>query len=416
MSMAVRRPAAILALSVFAVLAAGGVAVAQRGAARPDLATFDSAEDARRALSAAVEERRAASTRAARLEREAQQSQDAAARAARDSAAVAARIQQAEAGIAAERARIGLIGTEQARLGEVLGTRQRPMLHLTAALQQFARRPALLSVLRPGSVKDVVYVRAVLDSTVPQVQARTAELRNRLARQRALEEEATAATAALAAEQDSLASRRVELAKLEATQRLRARAAGGSASREAERALALAEEARDLDGLVGELDRAAALRAELAALPGPILRPAQPAAQRAAPVPESSATATAAASAPAPYQLPVTGRTVTGFGAPVSGGTSRGIALVPLGGAQVVAPAAGRVAFAGRYPGYGNIVIVEHAGGWTSLVTGLANTGVSVGDSVVAGAPLGSAPDANPRIQLELRRDGEPVNPAQFLR
>ena len=403
-------------LTAIAVLAAAGIAVAQQQAQRFDTASFASAQEAREALSAANSARDEARTRAAQLERQAEASRDAAEKAARESAAAAARIQQAEAGIAAEEARIGLIGTEQARLREVLGTKQRPMLHLTAALQQFARRPALLSVLRPGSVKDVVYVRAVLDSTVPQVQARTAELRTRLARQRALAEEAQAATASLAAEQQSLAARRLELAKLEADQRLRARAAGGSATREAERVLALAEQARDLDGLVGELDRAAALRTRLAALPGPVLRPAEPAQESAGPERSQAEPSPVATGAPTPYMLPVTGRTLVGFGAPVSGGTSRAIALQPRAEAQVVAPAAGRIAFAGPYEGYGTIVIVEHPGGWTSLVTGLALASVRVGEDVVAGAPLGRAPKAAPRIELELRRDGEPVNPASYLR
>ena len=70
---------------------------------------------------------------------------------------------------------------------------------------------------------------------------------------------------------------------------------------------------------------------------------------------------------------------VTGFGAPQGGALSQGIAIAPLAGAQVVAPAAGRIAFAGPYRGYGQIVIVEHAGGWTSLVTGLVRADTAVG-------------------------------------
>ncbi|MGB3796456.1 MAG: peptidoglycan DD-metalloendopeptidase family protein, partial [Alteraurantiacibacter sp.] len=115
--------------------------------------------------------------------------------------------------------------------------------------------------------------------------------------------------------------------------------------------------------------------------------------------------------APSPYILPVSGRTLTGFGAPQSSGLSQGLTLGPISGAQVVAPAAGRIAFAGPYRGYGNIVIIEHGGGWTSLVTGLARSNVEIGETVVGGAPLGSAAPARPRITLELRRDGEPVNP-----
>ena len=36
------------------------------------------------------------------------------------------------------------------------------------------------------------------------------------------------------------------------------------------------------------------------------------------------------------------------------------------------------------------------------------------GDQLVAGAPLGVAAAAVPEITLELRRDGEPVNPLLF--
>src|SRR5690606_8926292 len=197
--------------------------------------------------------------------------------------------------------------------------------------------------------------------------------------------------------------------------RLASRAARGTADREAERALSLAEQARDLDSLVEDLERAGELRARLAALPGPLLRPARPEETSAVAGVVPSAPESAAASPAPSYILPVTGRTVTGFGSPQPSGPSSGLTLVPRAGAQVVAPAAGRVAFAGPYRGYGRIVIIEHANGWTSLVTGLARADVAVGEELVAGAPLGIAPQARPEITLELRRGGEPVNPLRFV-
>jgi len=369
----------------------------------------------RAALRTALAESRAAEARSGRLERAAETARDAAEKTAREAAALAARIQQAEAGIAVAETRLALATRERAILREQLGREQQPVVHLTAALQQFSRRPLALSVLRPGSVQDAVYLRAMLDSAVPQVRARTTGLRSRLARSRALREEALAAAEQLRAEQVRLSERRTELAALETRQRLASRAASGSADREAERALALAEEARDLDALVGELDRAGDLRERLAALPGPLLRPARPEDAQLAglddePTPEPSATAP-----PAPYLLPVTGRTVLGFGARQRSGESTGLTLAPRPGAQVVAPAAGRVAFAGPYRGYGRIVIIEHAGGWTSLVTGLARSDVAVGEELVAGAPLGIAGQARPEVTIELRRDGTPVNPLRFV-
>ena len=84
--------------------------------------------------------------------------------------------------------------------------------------------------------------------------------------------------------------------------------------------------------------------------------------------------------------------------------------------AQIVAPAAGRVIYAGRFRGYGNIVILDHGDGWSSLVAGLGNMHVRVGDAPVQGTPLGSAPKGEaPRITIELRRKGQPVDLAQLL-
>jgi septal ring factor EnvC (AmiA/AmiB activator) len=262
----------------------------------------------------------------------------------------------------------------------------------------------------------MVYTRALLASAVPVVRQRTSHLRAQLARGRELRRQAALAVAGLRDETAALAGRRQQLAEIVARQRLASRAASGNAARESERALALAEQARDLDALVGELDRAGALRRRLAALPGPVLRPARPEDAQLAAAPPPMAAQGAAGPPPAPYLLPVAGRTVAGFGVPGDTGTSNGITLAPRPGAQVVSPAAGRVAFAGPYRGYGRIVIVEHDGGWTSLVTGLARVDVRVGDRLVAGAPLGVAGQGQPTISLELRRENEPVNPLQYLR
>lgn len=406
-----KRPTPVLPLALTAL-----AAVALAGALSAATPRYDDPSATRDALRLALAERSAAEQRSQRLEAEAARATEAADRAAREAAALAARVQQAEAGITAAEVRIALVDRERAALREELGAEQGPLVRLTASLQQFSRRPVALSVLRPGSVRETVYTRALLSSAVPQVQERTGGLRARLARSRALRLEAVRAAAVLRDEQASLAARRKALAELETRERLASREAGSGAMREAERALALAEEARDLDALVGELDRAGALRRRLAALPGPVLRPEDPSLARSEPVREEELAGDGIGPAPATYMLPVTGRTLAGFGAPAGAGTASGITLAPLAGAQVVAPAAGRVAFAGPYRGYGRIVIIEHGGGWTSLVTGLARADVQVGQTLVGGAPLGVAGQGRPTVSLELRRGGDPVNPLRYLR
>jgi septal ring factor EnvC (AmiA/AmiB activator) len=239
-------------------------------------------------------------------------------------------------------------------------------------------------------------------------------LRSEIDKGRKLEAQARQALNGLEKEQSTLDTRREQLAALETRQRIESRKRGGAAARENERALALAEEARDLSALVDRLGEVGSLRDELAALPGPIIRPSAPSAARVEVTP--SPTASAAALAPVGLQLPVAGRTLAGFGSVNADGIrSEGLTLGPRSGAQVVTPAAGRVAFAGPYRGYDRIVIIEHGGGWTSLVTGLARTDVDVGEELVAGAPLGVAAVERPEVMLELRRDGTPVNPLDFI-
>ena len=410
------RPFLALSAVLAAVLAAGAAAQQIRAPAYDDVA------DTRRALAEARVQGTAARARAQRLEAEAARAGESAEKTARESAALAARIQQTEADVSLREAQIRLIARARQQQGERLAERQQPVIRLTAALQRLSRRPPVLALLRPGSVRDTMYMRALLATMLPEVERRTAALKAEIERGRALERGAQLAARELRASEVQLKARRQSLLALETRQRLASRQASGTADREAERALALAEQARDLGSLVDDLGRAGALRQELARLPGPVMRP---------PRPEDSQV-THAESAPVravglpSYMLPVSGRLVTGFGEAaggagggVGGGAearSRGISLATRGGAQAVAPAPGRVAFAGPYRGYGRIVIIEHAGGWTTLVTGLAQLDTQVGDRLVAGSPLGVAGAGTSVVTVELRRDGEPVNPLHYVR
>lgn len=394
--------------AVVLIMLGSSSVVAQRDAA------YDDPAQTRAALSRALADRTAAQRRAEKLEHNAARVTRAADKTAAQAAALAARIQQSEAGIAAAEARLTLIERQRAALRLRLAAKQKPVIELTASLQKFSRRPLGLALLRSGSIREVGYLQAMLASTIPQVERRTADLRAEIGRGRALERGARQVVAQYRADEKELFQRRKALAALESRQRVESRQARGTAARESEKALALAEEARDLDMLVGKLDQAGALRQQLAALPGPILRPARP--EEAQLPTMTSVVSGTAQRPPAGYQVPVAGRVVAGFGAILPGGSrSEGVTFAPRGGAQVVAPAAGRVAFAGLYRGFGRIVIIEHGKGWISLVTGLAAIDVAVGDRLVSGSPLGTAPRGRPTISLELRRQGEPINPIEFL-
>lgn len=392
-----RRSAWRLLLLVGGIAAAGSL-YAQSVAGAPGIGVGLDRDRVR--LREAKAQSAAAQSRADALERAAAGERDAAARARAQEAAVAARIQRAEADIAAAQARITIIRRLLDDQRALLAAKQGPILRLIAALQSLARRPAIVSLVQPGSVNDLVHVRAVLGSVLPQVRDRTIDVRAALARTRRLEAVAAVAVRSLGTGRASLEAERLQLTRLEAGHRLKSRALGRDALFESDRAIALGERARDIVDLMDQLSDDATTRADLAALPGPMPRPLRPGEAALPGVSIGWST-----SAP-PYRLPVAGRVVTGLGEISDAGVrSRGLTIEPAAGAQVVAPAAGKIVFARTFRGYGRVVIIDHGGGWTSLVAGLGTISVATGDRVGQGSPIGltGIGDA-PRITVELRR------------
>jgi septal ring factor EnvC (AmiA/AmiB activator) len=78
----------------------------------------------------------------------------------------------------------------------------------------------------------------------------------------------------------------------------------------------------------------------------------------------------------------------------------------------------GVVAFADQFTGYGNLIIVEHGDGAFSLYGHLSSMQVEKGAQVGVQAPLGRSgrnPNGTPALYFELRVDGKPVDPLQWL-
>ena len=407
------------AYKVFLTFALGmAVAASLAGwrASAEDVVPFASSQEAAAALDEAQAQLTTARARGQALEAQANAATAAAERTERQAAAVAARIQESQAQAAIYRAKLALLDQQQTNLRLTMATRQAPLVRLTAALELIARRPPIFGLLRPGTLRDTVYLRAVLTTMAPEVQRRTEGLRGEIDKARALRQQQAATIESLRASAGVLAGRQRTLAELEGRQRLASQQAQSNAVRETDRALALAEQTRDLGGLMAQLDSENALRDALAALPGPVMRPANPQARTGIAVEQADPTPTMAANAGLDWILPVAGRLGSGFGSRSDSGASRGIMLLPQPGALVIAPAAGRVAFAAPYRGYGQIMIIEHPGGWATLITGLARIDKSVGDALLQGAPIGLAASSRAAISVELRKDGVPVNPLGLLR
>ena len=104
------------------------------------------------------------------------------------------------------------------------------------------------------------------------------------------------------------------------------------------------------------------------------------------------------------------------FGTPIARG---GIEISLAEGLPVQAIHEGTVVYADQFTGYGDLVIVEHGDGAYSLYGYLSGIDVTRGQRVESRVRVGTSgrnPSGNPALYFELRVDGKPVDPLQWLK
>lgn len=117
---------------------------------------------------------------------------------------------------------------------------------------------------------------------------------------------------------------------------------------------------------------------------------------------------------------PVRGRVVSGFGAKAKGLRNDGINIAAKRGAPVRAAENGVVAYAGNeLRGFGNLLLVKHAGGWVSAYAHTDRMLVKRGDKVRKGqriATVGATGNVrDPQLHFELRRGRRAEDPSKHL-
>ena len=303
---------------------------------------------------------------------------------------------------------------------EALSKRRQEIGGTLLALERLSRNPPRALLLSPSKPMEVVHQAMLLRTSLPIIQNRAEELRENVLElastrddiDRQLKELKDAST--LYTDQrdllDSLIDRKADLLQETETER----------KRTAQRLKRLTQEAATLKELFDRLE------AERPA-PPPAAPPPAPGEQAQKPAKEPQ---TAALSLPRPsalrrfpdhgsITLPVRGELSRHYGENTSyGGTAKGITIETRPAARVVAPYDGKVVFAGPFRGYGQILIIEHSGGYHTLLSGMERVDTGVGQWLLAGEPVGvmaKAGDGNPRLYFELRRDGQPVNPLPWF-
>jgi murein hydrolase activator len=364
-----------------------------------------------------------------------------------DSIATAKTAQIHESALSNLEEQLGVLNAEEAQKAAELARHRAQQQQLLMALARLARNPPEGMALAPGDPLDAVRSALLMGAAVPPLEAQARRLRDEIAGLAQVRQQIAEAQAQERTERSGLDQEQASLSTLIARKAALQQEAQQGVEQSNQRYLQLASQAADMQQLIERLDAERRVRdAELqkrrdeqdrvaeaerrdterlmreqrkarpgerdqgvaVALPPPIIHdPTKP-----------PPAARPFAKARGLLLYPVSGRLLRHFGENDElGVASKGLTLETRDAAQVVAPYDGRVLFAGAFKGYGQILIIEHGDGYHSLLAGLDRVDGTVGQWLVAGEPVGtmSRGDAKPRLYLELRHDGQPINPLPWL-
>ena len=285
------------------------------------------------------------------------------------------------------------------------------------ALQRLARHPPEAMIVQPVSPDDMVRGAILLRAAVPGVARRAESLRHILGTLVRARDAAIERRRRLEFANNALREKRAHLDILIEKKRILRRSTATAAQEATRRNRDLARQAQDLRDLLARLDDA---RAEARGK----APPAKEAETRTAAVTLRALTPMAPArpfsQARGSVLRPAVGSIVGIYGQATGGGlTRKGITIETRAGARVVAPYDGEIVFAGEFRGYGQLLIIEHGEGYHSLLAGLARLEGALGSRLLAGEPVGVMSrnsSRNPSLYMELRRNGQPINPCRGWR
>ena len=327
-------------------------------------------------------------------------------------------LQDAETKINDITADIERLEAEEKNLLDDLDARRSELSDVLAALQSLERSkpPALL--VSPDDANKAARIAMMLADAAPALEAKAQDLKQSIDALALIQSDLNNQREQFQKTNREIASRRNVLADLvrqkEDERDVAARLAAAAQSETA----ALAARATSLRGVLQRLEKFARsitprVKPPRPSKSGPVL--ARPPSRKPSAKPAYAPT-TLFSKALGALKTPVAGQVTGEFGATrPEGGKFEGMRFVASDNAIVTAPFQADVVFARSWDPIGNLIVLDVGEGYHIVYMGVGAFLVEEGQEVAAGEPLGTMEGDKARLDLEIRKNGEPVNPALWL-
>jgi septal ring factor EnvC (AmiA/AmiB activator) len=338
--------------------------------------------------------------------------------------AIAKTIQSQETAITAAEERILKLRQEEIILRAELAEKQEVLSELLAGLQRLEQNPPPALVVEPNDVLAALRGAMMFGTLVPELRVEAEILAKKLTRLDRIRLAVEKEKSMLSASVTNLKTAQIDLDHLTAQKKQLVFDRSGKLDGEKRRAAELAEKAKSLKQLIAGL-AAARLRQEAIKTKQALALEAEKKRQEEFLLRPSVAFSTTLGR----LEYPVQGQILKRFGQDDGLGSElRGLAVATRAQAQIIAPADGKVEFAGPFRSYGQLLILNAGEGYLVLMAGMKEISADIGQSVRAGEPVGimgkgpssvtllgdQIQEARPVLYVEFRKNGEAIDSAPW--
>lgn len=315
----------------------------------------------------------------------------------------------------------------QEELEKRLSLTDKQLVQVVTGMQTLALRPPELIFMNPALPVDMVRSQILMRHSLPVIGGINRQTRSDLAELSQVRSDLQRQIVQIRAARTQLAEKSGQMDRLLQQKSLLQAQYQASQNQARERVQALASQASDLKDLLARLEAEQKRQEEQRRQEQ--MRVTQAAVQRmnqARPsfrMPASGTLLTSRPGAPGGFAraygrlaYPVRGEITQKFGeTTLSGAHTKGMTITGRPRAQVISPFDGTILFAGPFKNYGQLVIIDNGDNYLTLFAGMDRINPVVGQEVLAGEPIGQMRENRPDLYIEIRKNGQPVDPEPWF-